>query len=300
MPNDFQTINDLISLYEAPAFIVNIKNNIPKTMQKNTSFNAAIKFQNVGALAASDLMLRINMHNGFESSIDSVFIGNVATDSVYTLDFILTSPDYDTIGGYDIVFYSPNTNSSGTGGAIRSLQCISGVPAISFDLDSLNPTTKFICFQNNSVNATSYLWNFGDGNFSTEPNPCHIFEASGTVVVTLTAYNECGSAVDSNRYQKILYLSSLGVEDVTNQVSNITIVPNPNTGEFTVYYEGVSNEPVEVSVLNLLGQKVLPVSKESLPGNKVKINLGHVPQGMYLLMLENESSIAFRKFLISR
>ncbi len=64
------------------------------------------------------------------------------------------------------------------------------VPAVSFtatlNLDVLTTT-------NNSSNADSYLWDFGDGNTSTEFEPTHTYAQDGTYTVTLTASNDCGS-----------------------------------------------------------------------------------------------------------
>jgi PKD repeat protein len=47
-------------------------------------------------------------------------------------------------------------------------------------------------FTDSSTNADSVLWNFGDGNTSTERNPIHNYSSNGTFIVTLTAYNEFG------------------------------------------------------------------------------------------------------------
>ena len=47
-------------------------------------------------------------------------------------------------------------------------------------------------FTNNSIFATSYLWDFGDGTTDTVKNPLHVYENSGVYVITLTAYGESG------------------------------------------------------------------------------------------------------------
>lgn len=44
-----------------------------------------------------------------------------------------------------------------------------------------------ITFSNKSTDAESYLWNFGDGNTSTDKEPKHTYEKEGTYTVTLTA-----------------------------------------------------------------------------------------------------------------
>jgi Zn-dependent metalloprotease len=42
-----------------------------------------------------------------------------------------------------------------------------------------------ITFTNNSINGTSYLWDFGDGNTSTTTNPTHNYTSAGVYTVTL-------------------------------------------------------------------------------------------------------------------
>ncbi|MEA4839776.1 MAG: PKD domain-containing protein [Bacteroidales bacterium] len=50
-----------------------------------------------------------------------------------------------------------------------------------------------VTFTNMSKNATSYVWDFGDGKTSTEANPVHTYTTYGEFDVTLTATNEGGS-----------------------------------------------------------------------------------------------------------
>jgi PKD repeat protein len=52
-----------------------------------------------------------------------------------------------------------------------------------------------VTFENNSVNATSYFWNFGDLTTSTLKDPTHVYATPGTYTVELTASN--GSAIDT-------------------------------------------------------------------------------------------------------
>ncbi len=49
--------------------------------------------------------------------------------------------------------------------------------------DSINFT------DNSAINPTSWLWDFGDGNTSTEQNPTHIYANTGTYTISLTASN---------------------------------------------------------------------------------------------------------------
>jgi len=50
-----------------------------------------------------------------------------------------------------------------------------------------NPSPTIVQFENQSKNAESYEWNFGDGTKSTDPAPAHEFKSSGDFIVSLTA-----------------------------------------------------------------------------------------------------------------
>lgn len=56
------------------------------------------------------------------------------------------------------------------------------------------PTNLSVAFTDVSSGVpTSWFWDFGDGNTSTLQNPTHVYAASGTYTVCLTATNACGS-----------------------------------------------------------------------------------------------------------
>jgi PKD repeat protein len=50
-------------------------------------------------------------------------------------------------------------------------------------------------FTDASTGATSWSWVFGDGVYSTEQNPAHVYATAGTYTVVLTATNAGGSSV---------------------------------------------------------------------------------------------------------
>ncbi|RIV32757.1 DUF5011 domain-containing protein [Flagellimonas lutimaris] len=62
--------------------------------------------------------------------------------------------------------------------------------SFTYTLDEDTGTVEFI---NISEKATSYQWDFGDGEKSTEINPIKTYMASGTYTITLTAANTSGA-----------------------------------------------------------------------------------------------------------
>lgn len=74
-----------------------------------------------------------------------------------------------------------------------------------------------IFFQNNSVGATSFLWDFGDGNTSTQVAPQHQYMAQGTYTVTLYAYNPSLCITEDTSYLEVhifdLQIPQVNVKD---------------------------------------------------------------------------------------
>ncbi len=63
----------------------------------------------------------------------------------------------------------------------KSLICSCDIDVnFTYSMDTLTAN-----FTNNSLNATSYWWDFGDGITSTEYNPVHEYDSSGTYIVSL-------------------------------------------------------------------------------------------------------------------
>lgn len=61
-------------------------------------------------------------------------------------------------------------------------------PTSSFSINNNGCTGPCgITFVNESIDAVSYYWDFGDGNSSNDPNPTHVYNNPGTYEVTLRA-----------------------------------------------------------------------------------------------------------------
>lgn len=68
-------------------------------------------------------------------------------------------------------------------------------PLVRFTGETFGCAGYPVRFSNLTPSATSYLWNFGDGETSTEKNPSHIYKQNGRYTVSLTARN--GEICDS-------------------------------------------------------------------------------------------------------
>lgn len=127
-------------------------------------------------------------------------------------------------------------------------------------------------FSNNSQNTTTYFWDFGDGNTSTDFAPTHIYSENGTYVVVLTSINSGGCMA----YDTLII-------DVINEL----IIPNV----FTPNGDGVNDNLVfknlhafpdnRLVVLNRWGKTVFEKT-----GYQNDWNGGDHNDGTYFFILE--------------
>lgn len=57
---------------------------------------------------------------------------------------------------------------------------------------------EVVSFENYSLNAYDFRWDFGDGTWSLAEEPTHIYEKAGTYTVKLFAYSKRGNEFSSN------------------------------------------------------------------------------------------------------
>ena len=71
---------------------------------------------------------------------------------------------------------------------------------------STQSETNFLeyTFTNSSTGATSFEWNFGDGNTSTEESPTHVYESANMYTVTLNATNDSNLSTELTKTITIL------------------------------------------------------------------------------------------------
>jgi len=150
----------------------------------------------------------------------------------------------------------------------------------------------FVC-----IAGTVVLSNTGAGTWSSSDETIATIDASGTVsgiatgtaTITFTISTGCFSTVT----ETVTACPGSGVSQITSALGNITIVPNPNKGEFTI--NGVLNtatdEEVSLEIVDMLGQVIYKDIVTAHSGNiteHIKLSAG-IANGMYLLNLRMAS-----------
>jgi PKD repeat protein len=144
------------------------------------------------------------------------------------------------------------------------------------------PNDEIVSFVNQSQDATTYIWQFGDGSIDTATNPVHVYSVSGTYEVMLIAMNACAS--DTMTQQVTVTVT--GLKDIGEGIS-IEVYPNPNVGDFTVRLEN-AKESYELEVLDLVGRRVMFETLEPTASGTHKFSLNPGAQGLYTVVIQRK------------
>lgn len=101
---------------------------------------------------------------------------------------------YSQVGTYTVTMIAIDSNTCNiTDTMVKTIRVLE-VPTAVISNWQPNPPEENtpVRFTNASINAVRYLWLFGDGSTSTQTNPSHQYNASGTYDVSLIAYNQAG------------------------------------------------------------------------------------------------------------
>ena len=138
---------------------------------------------------------------------------------------------YNQAGTYDVLLTV--SNAAGTDQVSQTaFITVDEVPVAAFNSSSTGSTYTFT---NQSTNADTYLWDFGDGNTSTDESPVHTYAMDGAYTVTLTATNACGSTQETT------------IATVANGAPLAAFGAAATTGcaPFTVEFENLSSSNAE-------------------------------------------------------
>ena len=151
-----------------------------------------------------------------------------------------------------------------------------------------------VSFNNNSVDATRWVWDFGDGSkLDSTESPSHTYAFSGQYKVKLYAYNF--GCVDSAT--SVIQIST-GVEELTEL--GIKLFPNPVRDFLTVQLTDLSqtNKPAMLlaEIYTLTGSKVKTATISSQ--EKWKVDFRGLSSGNYLLRLSDNKGVLIGKTMV--
>lgn len=144
---------------------------------------------------------------------------------------------------------------------------------------------RTISFQNNSLSATDYIWDFGDNSsMSSEESPNHEYADYGEYEAKLIAHDGCDAdtltqLVDVNR-----------ILDVRSTDQEI-LYPNPSSGVLRSKF----SENIRIEITSLDG-KIVHSSSLSGAGS---LDLRHLQAGLYLVRIKGSNSTWIEKLILT-
>jgi len=189
---------------------------------------------------------------------------------------------YNTAGLFDVQLEIYGAQGSDTILMNEAIE-VSEVPVANFDFFfSAQGTANF---NNNSIFANTYEWDFGDGGpVSTEEMPFHIYNDVGNFIVTLTASNEFCS---NTFIDTVSILTSVDELDY----SKVRIFPNPSSDFVTIELQ--NSDLAEFEVFSIEGKRMDTFNGEFIQSKKLDVSA--IPDGVYMIsILQNGKRGMFR------
>ena len=112
-------------------------------------------------------------------------------DGTVINSYTLAPYTYTTWGVYPIKLLVSTDRCSDS--LSQNITIIPPIPIANFVGGDKGCQPLSVTFTNQSVYTTSYVWNFGDGNTTSMPNPTHVFNIPGTYTISLTVYGPGGT-----------------------------------------------------------------------------------------------------------
>jgi PKD repeat protein len=145
---------------------------------------------------------------------------------------------------------------------------------------SIEQNNAIIQCMNGSWRSTSFTWNFGDGTFSNEVNPQHVYSAPGNYTIQLISSNLCGA--DTMEIDIQVLTEELGVDQLPKGIRLLTM----NSGQFQLQWAEMQNKLHGISVRNAMGQVLVEATDKTLQEQSAwSIDLGGYSSGIYFIHL---------------
>lgn len=139
-----------------------------------------------------------------------------------------------------------------------------------------------------TADPNTYLWS----NAQTTQTAINL--AAGSYVVTVSIANTL--CTDTAR---VTLLDPTATAIANASAGEVSISPNPSTGNILVQLNAVSNATVEIMLYNDLGEKVMEKKYTNVSGNFIRpMDLTELPKGVYWLKIKRSDKSYIAKILL--
>lgn len=178
---------------------------------------------------------------------------------------------------------------------VREIPCVSlpinvTVSPVTADFSSTN-NNGTVTFTDLSTNATSWFWDFGDGNTSTDQNPVHTYVNGGTYTAVLVVNGEIGCPAEYV-VDALVGIENRGIDNLFMQ-----LVPNPVNEVLSVQFSQPLKVNSEIMIYASDGRLVglQPLTKGS---TQLQFTTSELESAIYWVVLNSTDQNPIRQRLV--
>jgi len=189
----------------------------------------------------------------------------------------LPSYTYSTIANYNVTMVASSWDCAKS---VTKTFLVYPIPFSDFSyIQDYGDVQGRTLFNNQSIYATSYLWDFGNGQTSTVADPIEIYEKDSTYLITLISTNQYNCS-DTSRYELLVFFKGLYFPTAFSP-------DNPNYEISRFEPKGVNLDKYLIQVFDLRGNLMWESDKVDENGSPVESWDGYyngflMPNGVYV------------------
>ncbi len=226
---------------------------------------------------------------------------------------------YPSAGAYFVLMTAINNslNCMSTASMAINVTGINCVANSNFSVAPTNTAQYWTATPAFPWNISNAVWSWGDGSSSNGLYSSHSYSAAGNYPICLSVTVSCGSTSSTCATYSISKMNSaaamiqinvvapelveVGIADHLSFVNGFNFYPNPNNGLLNVEFNSENPAPYTIQVMDLNGKTVFSTGINGPAEQKTKlINLEYLPNGVYILQLEQAGQRLNTKLVISK
>jgi PKD repeat protein len=160
----------------------------------------------------------------------------------------------------------------------------------------------------------SYIWSWGDGNYSYTEYPTHTYANAGAYTICLTISDSlygCSNTycvsdsimrtTNSMIYLSVIAPSASGIKPVET-INNLSVYPNPVSNILTINYYLNNSSDIAINLFDMLGNKVSEMlnSNQSAGQHAIEWNANTLTNGIYFLQIRANDKVITQKISVIR
>lgn len=121
---------------------------------------------------------------------------------------------------------------------------------------------------------------------------------TGTAQIMAAAINDCGQS-DWSETALVVVKNTVGIDELKQQ--SLQVYPNPSNGQFNVVLNNTDAQRISLKVTNMVGKLVYTKTIEVNSSTPIYVlQLNHLPDGVYMIAVEDGKSIGVQRITIQK